>query len=443
MGPAMKLDLVALRIVELVNLAALLGLVLVALGFLILPVLYFAQRRPADGASPPLELTGELPRILVQLPIFNEPHLVRGLLASVTALDWPRDKLHIQLLDDSCDETRDVARGETERLRASGFHIEHLQREHRAGFKAQALDAGLSRCDAPFVALLDADFRPPPQWLRVALPRLLAEPKAGFVQSRCEFANANENWLTRAQGLLFDAHFLMEHAVRASAGLPIQFNGTGAVWRRSAIEAAGGWSSDSLSEDLSLTLRAALAGWRGLFAADPPIEGLVPHQLSHWRVQQRRWSMGFAQNARAWTAKIWTSDLPLAGRLSTAFMLLYQLVALPLVVVGIVAGLIEFAFGYPDRLLVAAIWVSVVLLAPILAVALTLPPYLELRRGGLCRYLGSLAAIPPLVVYLSFANAAAIASGLFGGGDQFHRTPKSHWRADEPQTQAAMSDRAI
>jgi cellulose synthase/poly-beta-1,6-N-acetylglucosamine synthase-like glycosyltransferase len=423
MGRLVTMISIVLRLVELVSVAGAVALVLVAAGFLALPIVCHF-RRPFVNA-PPLAAESEdaLPEVLVQLPVFNEPHVVEGLLESVAALDWPIEKLRIQLLDDSNDDTTATAAEKIAQLRARGLLIEHVRREQRVGFKAGALAAGLLRCAAPFVAILDADFRPPPNWLRAVIPQLAAHPDAGFIQSRCEFANAGDNLLTRAQGMLLDSHFLMEQALRARAGLLFQCNGTGAVWRREAIDAAGGWSDLSLSEDLDLAIRAALAGWRGLFSDEPVVPGLVPHEIRHWRVQQKRWSMGFAQNARTLAARIWAADWTLAKRVSGEFLLFYQ-VALPIIVITIVSSLIDIAWRAPDLSRIEPLWILTGVVAVALAVGMTLPPYLKLRRGGLSQYLATVAAVPVLVVVLAFLTLRAIFKGFLGRRDIFHRTPK-------------------
>jgi cellulose synthase/poly-beta-1,6-N-acetylglucosamine synthase-like glycosyltransferase len=412
--------------VEAVMLASLTGIVLVGAGFLTLPVKYIVQH--ATGARDPdpqaLAADDAAPHVLVQLPVFNEPGVVAGLLDSVAALDWPKDKLHVQLLDDSSDHTVEIAREKIAELAAGGLSIDHVCRDHRDGFKAEALAAGLVRSAAPFVAILDADFRPPVDWLRAVIPRLIADTRAGFVQSRCEFSNAGANWLTRAQGLLFDAHFVMEQAVRARAGLHFQFNGTAAVWRRQAIEEAGGWSGDSLCEDLDLTIRAGLAGWHGVFAMNPVVPGLVPEQIEHWRIQQRRWAMGFAQIARKLWAVIWTSHWSLAQRISAAFLLLYQ-AFMPMTVLAVLTALIDLMLRggglvFPAPGLVETIGSMVV----VLSLSMTLPPYLELKRGSLARYCATAITVPPLILYLAFCNVEAILAGIFGRNDDFHRTPK-------------------
>ncbi|MGH6801560.1 MAG: glycosyltransferase, partial [Methylocella sp.] len=230
-------------------LAAACGLLFVGGSFLILIGINIFERATGRLLGQPLSVPvisdAGLPHVLVQIPVFNEPAMVEDSLRSAAALDWPREKLQIQLLDDSTDETTAIADAAVWELRRQGYDISHLRRAGRRGYKAGALAAGLARSNAPYVAILDADFRPPPNWLRAIVPALIADPSASFVQSRCEFSNYRTNWLTRAQGLMSDAHFVIEQATRYRAGWLFQFNGTGGVWRRAAIVAAGGWSGYS------------------------------------------------------------------------------------------------------------------------------------------------------------------------------------------------------
>jgi len=417
----------ALGIIDAITALALLGVIAIGLGFLVLPALYlleWAQGKLRAGASNPPCADENIPAVLVQMPVYNEPpEVVEGLLVSVAALDWPTERLHLQLLDDSSAGHLPAAQAIFSRLRSRGYRVDHLIREHRDGYKAGALAAGLRASDAPFVAILDADFRPPSNWLRAAIPVLMAEPAAGFIQSRCEFSNAETNWLTRAQSLLFDSHFIMEQGVRARAGMLFQFNGTGGIWRRRAIEEAGGWTADSLCEDLDLTIRAALSGWKGLFSLHPAVTGLVPDQMRHWRIQQRRWATGFAQIARKLTVPIWWSHWSLTEKFQAGFLIFYQS-ALPVIAIAAVALLIDSALhmGIPPLItpLIAAI---LILFLPVV-VGMTLPPYLELRRGGVLRYLSAVCAIPPLILYLSLANARPIVAAFFGRNEVFKRTPK-------------------
>jgi len=418
----------AISIVDVIVAVALLGVIAVGMGFLILPVLYVIEWAQGKLVSDSLRLPRlpdeELPEVLIQLPVYNEPPgVVDGLLQSVTGLDWPMDKLHVQLLDDSTEAARDLAGLVIASLREQGFRAEHLTREHRQGYKAGALAKGLASSHARFVAILDADFRPPADWLRTVIPCLAAHPTAGFVQSRCEFSNAETNWLTRAQSLLFDSHFVMEQGVRARAGLLFQFNGTGGVWRRRAIEEAGGWTADSLCEDLDLTIRAALAGWKGLLSMHPAVVGLVPDRIRHWRVQQRRWASGFAQIARKLSVPIWRSPWSLLEKLLAAFLILYQ-AALPVIALAAVALLTDVALRRGGLPPVRPLLATVLILVFPVAIGMTLPPYLELKRGGIGRYCLAVCSLPPLILYLSLANARPIVAAFFGRKEMFKRTPK-------------------
>ncbi len=404
------------------------GLIFVGTGFLLLIGINIFDH--ATGHLPGKRLAKarlrdeDLPHVLVQIPVFNEPAMVADSLRSAAALDWPRGKLHIQLLDDSTDETARLAAPVVFDLNRQGFDVVHLRRPGRRGYKAGALAAGLAQSDAPYIAILDADFRPPANWLRAVVPALIADGSASFVQSRCEFANYRTNWLTRAQGLMFDAHFVMEQAARFRAGWLFQFNGTGGVWRRAAIEGAGGWSGDSLCEDLDLTVRAEIAGWHGLFAMDPPVPGLVPDQVGHWRVQQRRWSTGFVQVARKLLGELWTADWTAWRKVSASFLILIQLFypcvalgSLSLALIAILRGG-DMAFYQPVMATAAA-------LILIIGVGLTLMPYLILRRGPLSRYFATLASLVPLMIYVSLSNAPSILRTVMGGAGSWRRTPKT------------------
>jgi cellulose synthase/poly-beta-1,6-N-acetylglucosamine synthase-like glycosyltransferase len=413
--------------------AAVGGLLFVGVGFLILIGISIFDHATGRPLAKPLAKArlrdDDFPHVLVQIPVFNEPAMVAGCLRAATTLDWPRDKLHIQLLDDSTDETASLAAPVVFELNRQGFDVLHLRRAGRRGYKAGALAAGLAQSDAPYIAILDADFRPAENWLREVVPALIADNAASFVQSRCEFANYRTNWLTRAQGLMFDAHFVMEQAARFRAGWLFQFNGTGAVWRRSAIEAAGGWSGDSLCEDLDLTVRAEIAGWHGLFAMDPPVPGLVPDQVGHWRVQQRRWSTGFVQVARKLLGELWTSDWMVWRKVSATFLILIQ-TFYPCVALGSISmGLIAIVRGGDMALYQPAI-AAAAASTLVIGVGLTLMPYLILRRGPLWRYFATLASLLPLMIYVSLSNAPSIMMTVLGGAESWKRTPKTRHVSD-------------
>jgi cellulose synthase/poly-beta-1,6-N-acetylglucosamine synthase-like glycosyltransferase len=416
---------VILGVVDFVLLVCLLFLFAIA-GFY-LYLLYWLAELPAAEEVPAklsADLPADLPAVLVQIPVFNELSVVERALDSAAALDWPRDRLAIQLLDDSTDLTSDVARHAVARLRARGIDVEHVQRTTRAGFKAGALAEGMARHGAPFVAVFDADFVAPPDWLKRAIAPMLADPKVAFVQTRIEWGNGGANWLTRAQRLMQDAHFAVEQHIRYRRGLPFQFNGTGGIWRREAVEMAGGWSHDTLSEDLDLVLRTHLNGWHGVFLMEPHVVGELPQRIEAFRAQQGRWSKGFVQVARKLFPSIWTSDWSVEAKIVTTLQLMLQGV-FPVMALGIVALVLStVGHGYligPARALLW-LWLLVIL---VILFGMTWGAYRRMKRGDVARYLVTAASVPALVIYLAFSNAAAIVGAGFGKKSEFNRTPKT------------------
>ena len=391
-------------------------------GYFLYLVYWSFELPPADAGLP--GLPDELPRVLVQIPVYNEPLVIDRVLGAAAALDWPRDRLVVQLLDDSTDITSDIAVHAVARLRRDGVDVAHIRRDDRSGFKAGALAEGLKLCDAPYVAVFDADFVPEPGWLRGAMAALLAEPRAAFVQTRIEWGNGEKNWLTRAQRLMQDAHFAVEQDIRARRGMPFQFNGTGGIWRRAAVEEAGGWSHDTLSEDLDLVLRTHLAGWGGVFLMEPHVVGELPQELGDFGVQQSRWSKGFIQVARKLLPAIWSSGWSGEAKLTTTVALGQQLV-FPCLALGIV-GLVVSLLGHGHLLAIfrVLLWLWLIGMLVVLF-GMTWGAYRRLARGDLARYLITAASVPALVVYLAWANAGAIVGAGFGRKTVFTRTPKT------------------
>ena len=254
---------------------------------------------------------GELPHVLVQLPVCDEGPLAIRVAASAARMDWPRDRLTIQLLDDGDGSRHEQLAAEVRTVVPEDVNFHILQRGERKGFKAGNLAFGLAHSDAPFVAVLDADFVPPPDFLRRTVPVLLADSGLAFVQSRWGHANRAANWLTRVQGVLLDAHFSVEQEARFRAGLPLSFNGSAGVWNRTAIEQGGGWTGDTLTEDLDLSMRCMMQGWRGAMVSDLVVPGELPQTAAAWRAQQARWTKGHAQVARKLLPVIWGSTMPL------------------------------------------------------------------------------------------------------------------------------------
>ncbi|MFO1166604.1 MAG: glycosyltransferase family 2 protein [Rhodoblastus sp.] len=403
-----------------------LGMVAIGASFLLLVArfLYDEIRGVGDGskAVPPLA-DADLPHVVLQIPVFNEPRVVEGALRAACAIDWPKDRLHIQLLDDSTDETTERAAEIIGELRAAGHDVTHVRREDRSGFKAGACAAGLALDNSPFVAMLDVDFRPPADWLRRAIPVIVADPQAGFVQARCEFANYRKNWLTRVQGLILDAHFMIEQRTRANLGWLFQFNGTGGIWRRAAIDSVGGWLDYSLTEDLDLTIRTALAGWHGRFISQPAIPGQMPEGMRDWRRQQRRWSNGFIQVAQRTIGPLWNAPWSLANRISSIALVLHQ-VFFPLcagAIIFIILGILARGFSVAPYV---PLFVFIFVMVAAVVLGMTLPPYLALKRGTVGRYLATMAMLPPLFIYLAVANAPKIIQTARGRQEHFKRTPK-------------------
>ncbi|MFL6689219.1 MAG: glycosyltransferase family 2 protein [Alphaproteobacteria bacterium] len=251
-----------------------------------------------------------LPRVLVQLPVCDEGRLAVRVAAAAAALAWPRDKLEIQLLDDGRAENHEILAQAVRAVVPFDVKLQILRRGIREGFKAGNLAFGLNHSDAPFVAIFDADFVPPADFLRRTVPALVADDDLAFVQARWGHANRDANWLTAAQGFLLDSHFAVEQEARFRMGLPISFNGTAGVWARAAIESGGGWTGDTLTEDLDLSLRCALKGWRAAILSDLEVPGELPDTAAAWRAQQARWTKGHAQVARKLVPEIWASAWP-------------------------------------------------------------------------------------------------------------------------------------
>jgi cellulose synthase/poly-beta-1,6-N-acetylglucosamine synthase-like glycosyltransferase len=253
---------------------------------------------------------------------------------------------------------------------------------------------------------------------------ILAEPKAAFVQTRIEWGNGERNWLTRAQRLMQDAHFAVEQDVRARRGVPFQFNGTGGIWRRAAVDEAGGWSHDTLSEDLDLVLRTHLKGWRGVFLMEPHVTGELPSKLDDFSAQQSRWSKGFMQVARKLLGPIWKSDWSDEAKLTTTVALGQQLI-FPVLIVGVVALILSvIGHGYLTGFFRFLLWLWLCAMLAVL-VGMTWGAYRRLQRGDLVRYLATAASVPALIVYLAAANAGAIVGAGFGRKTGFNRTPKT------------------
>lgn len=267
---------------------------------------YRAWRDRPESVPPP-SIT-DLPRVTVQLPIYNELYVARRLIDAVARLDYPSDRLEIQVLDDSTDETADIVRDQIEHWRASGITIQQLRRTDRTGFKAGALAHGLTLARGEFIAIFDADFIPPPDFLKQTLPHFQA-PHVAFIQTRWGHVNRDYSLLTYLQSLAIDAHFMVEQFARSRAGYWFNFNGTAGIWRRSALEDAGGWTADTLTEDLDLSYRAFLRGWDARYLRNVQTPAELPVSFSAYRRQQQRWARGSFECAIKLLPQVWQQSV--------------------------------------------------------------------------------------------------------------------------------------
>lgn len=328
-----------------------------------------ALEREEDLLSTPLPPDSELPHVVVQIPSFNEGPVLRRGVEAAAALDWPRDKLHIQILDDSTDETAVLARTVAAELRAKGFDVAALQRTDRSGFKGGALHEAMQLTPHDYFAIFDVDYVPPSDFLRTCMRVFVAKPQTAFVQARFDFLNPHENALTEMQMVTLDAHLGMEQATRYWAGHPLPFNGTCGIWQRAAIEAGGGWKGDTVTEDLDLTYRGWVKGWRSVFLVSVPVPGELPADRKTWLRQQQRWQDGFRHVGLRMVWPILKSrDITLSAKLAA---LLHLCMALnqPVLLIGIVSGILA---GLLAPALKPALWlVFFVTLAWVLLCATT------------------------------------------------------------------------
>ena len=358
--------------------------------------------------------------VLLQLPVYNDGDVFIRLLDSVRELDWPQDRLLVQVLDDSNDGSSDEIASRVAVLQDAGFRIEHLRRSERLGYKAGALAEGLSKCDFPFVAMFDSDFVIPTDFLRRALVEF-ADERVAFVQGRWGFANEDDSFLTKVQALMLDGHFAIEHRVRALAGRFFNFNGTAGVWRRAAIDDAGGWTSDSITEDLDLSLRAWLAGWEFRYLDDLVAMSDLPVRMSAYRTQQNRWISGSIQTAMTYLPKILSSPVSYTRRLDLLLAITGNL-CYPLIV--------ALAFALPHAIAIRLAQRDAFLLyadLPFFLFATGSVALFYWCARGRRKTITTLVNIPILMALgmgMTLHNSRAVLRGVTGSARVFERTPK-------------------
>jgi cellulose synthase/poly-beta-1,6-N-acetylglucosamine synthase-like glycosyltransferase len=385
--------------------------------------LVYLYMKNKDRVPGPVPLPAVLPPVTVQLPIFNEMYVADRLIGAVADMDYPRELLQIQVLDDSTDETSEIAELAVRRLASRGFNIQYLHRVDRRGYKAGALEAGLKESSGRFIAIFDADFVPPKDFLRRTLGYFEADPQVGMVQARWGHINQDYSLLTKIQSILLDAHFVLEHGGRNRAGCFFNFNGTAGVWRREAIESAGGWQHDTLTEDLDLSYRAQLKGWRFVFLPGVVSPAEVPVEMNSFKSQQHRWAKGSIQTCLKLMPRILRSNQPVGVKAEAFFHLSANFNYLLMSVLSVLmfpAMYVRYNMGWTEMLLIDV---------PLFAAA-TLSVcnfYIVSQRELYADWRQRLKYLPFLMsigIGLCVNNTRAVLEAMFGRESEFARTPK-------------------
>jgi cellulose synthase/poly-beta-1,6-N-acetylglucosamine synthase-like glycosyltransferase len=364
----------------------------------------------------------DLPRVTMQLPIFNEVYVVERLLRSVSEIDYPKDRLQIQVLDDSTDDTRALTASCVAELQGRGFNVELIHRTDRTGFKAGALETGLASAQSEFVCILDADFVPQPDLLKRTI-HFFTDPKVGMIQTRWGHLNRGYSLLTRVQAMFLDGHLLLEQTARSRSGRFFNFNGTAGLWRTSCIEEAGGWQHDTLTEDLDLSYRAQLAGWKFIFLPDVITPAELPVDMNGFKSQQHRWTKGSIQTCKKLLPTVWRSNLPLMIKIEATAHLTSNFAYLLLACLCV---LLHPSAGGPQ-----ATWLRTLLLdvpifftASVSVAVFYICAQRELHPRTWMKEILLLPALLALGVGLSINNARAVLEACFNHKSDFARTPK-------------------
>jgi cellulose synthase/poly-beta-1,6-N-acetylglucosamine synthase-like glycosyltransferase len=415
------------QVLTALHFAALLGLCLYGLHRLWLIRCLYVPKKNAELNPAPFAPPEKFPLVTIQLPLYNERFVAERLLDAAARLDWPPERLEIQVLDDSDDDTRTLVDERVALWQRQGVDIVVVRRDNRAGYKAGALTNGLAAARGEFVAVFDADFIPPPDFLNATMP-WLRNKEVGMVQTRWSFCNADYSWFTGIQSLLLGPHFSIEHRVRYQQGLFFNFNGTAGVWRRSAIESAGGWQSDTVTEDLDLSYRAQLAGWRFVYREECQVPSELPVTMAALRSQQQRWAKGSIQTARKILPKLLSSRLPLAVK--------FEAIAHLMANVYWLLGMIVMLTLYPAitwRIGIGMHQVLRVDLPLFLATSGAIMVYFLLytiRSGS--KSFGHVFLLPAFTIGLAPSVSISVLKGLFSSGGEFERTPKFGVQGREP-----------
>ena len=385
-------------------------------------VYMYYRNRKNRTTEPPAQFQ-ELPRVTIQLPIYNEQYVIDRLVESICKLDYPKDKLDIQVLDDSTDETVKVAQGVVDRYAALGHPITYIHRTNREGFKAGALQNGLPTAKGDLIAIFDADFVPPEDWL-MRVVHHFSDPKIGMVQTRWTHLNRNYSFLTEVEAILLDGHFVLEHGGRSRSHVFFNFNGTAGMWRRQAIADAGGWEHDTLTEDTDLSYRAQLAGWKFKYLQDVECPAELPIEMTAFKTQQARWAKGLIQTGKKILPKVFKSKAPFHVKVE-AFYHLSANLSYPLMIVLstlLMPAMIIRSFGGWFQMLVIDLPLFLASTFSISSFYLVSQKELFPRRWP--RTFLFLPFLMALGIGLTLTNTRAVIEALLGIKSAFKRTPK-------------------
>lgn len=386
-------------------------------------VIVYLYLKHARKKPQPKEMFRELPLVTIQLPVFNEMHVVDRLLDSVAALDYPKDKLQIQILDDSTDETVGICRDGAARLRECGFDAEHIHRTDRTGFKAGALENGTKYAKGEYLFILDADFVPHADVLQKTI-HYFSDDKIGMIQTRWGHLNRTFNVLTRIQAMFLDGHLELEQTARNRSGRFFTFNGTAGIWRKSCIADAGGWEHDTLTEDMDLSYRAQLKGWRFIFLNDVETPAELPVDMDGFKSQQHRWTKGSIQVCKKVLPAIWKSKVPLAVKLEATAHLTANFAYLMLICLCFLIYPNQQVKAQMSEMTYYLVNGPIFFFSTVSVVAFYLTSQKALRPGTWWKEIPYLPLLLALGIGMSINNAKAVIEAIFNHQSGFVRTPK-------------------
>lgn len=384
---------------------------------------YYKHQKGVEYIRVPDE---ELPFVTVQLPIFNERYVVERLIDNIVQFDYPKDRFEIRILDDSTDDTVDITAKKVAEYKAKGFIIEQVRRTDRSGYKAGALKADMKHARGEFFAIFDADFLPEANFLRRTIPHF-ANPEIGVVQTRWGHINEDYSLITKLQAFQLNVHFTVEQVGRENGNYFLQFNGTGGVWRRKTIEDAGGWEADTLTEDLDLSVRAQLKGYKIYYLQDTVSPAELPAEMNGLKSQQHRWMKGGAETAKKLIPKVWKSNLNFGKKLHATLHLLSSSIFLCVFIVGVFSVPILFL---TDMVHFSLSYFSVFLLSTLSIVAVYYVGNVQgaWKGNGLAKNIMKFLLLFPIFLALSMGlslhNSIAVLQGYRGKKSPFVRTPK-------------------